>query len=350
MSGWRRSHKISGKLEKSDCLVSVLVPVRNEETTITNLLLDIASQTYAKYEVLVINDHSTDNTVQVVMDVLSKNTFLNSKIKLLHCTEGSGKKAALTLGVQHATGEIIITTDADCRLANGWISSMAVHFSKNTQLVVGMVRLSASTFFEKLQQLEFASLIGSGVATLAWNYPTMANGANFAFRQDAFIKVSGYSGNQQIPSGDDEFLLRKIKKYYPDSIRIAMQNQAVVESQPANNFREFLQQRLRWASKWSLHEGFFSKALAIVVFTVQLAFLVLPWLVLSGGMPWQIGLLMWLTKFFLEYLFIKPVTRELGVRFSWTAFLVLQFIYPYYVVSIALLANRRKYTWKGRTF
>lgn len=271
-------------------------------------------------------------------------------MNVLHCTTQKGKKAALTLGIVHAKGEIILTTDADCRIKPEWIQTMVNQFNEHTMMVTGAVELSASTFFEKLQQVEFASLIASGAATLGWSRPSMANGANLAFRKSAFEAVDGYMGNQHIPSGDDEFLLRKIHQRFPNALVFCANVHAVVKTQAVGTLRDFIQQRLRWAGKWRLHSGVFSKALAVAVFLFQLTFLVVPWLWLFGYMESNTSLLLLASKVFVEYLFFHPVIHKLKLSFSWLAFLLLQFIYPYYVVAVGLLANGGKYTWKGRTF
>lgn len=350
MMGWKRATKHQAAISTDQPFVSVVVPVRNEASTIEHLLHDLAKQTYPHFEIIIVDDSSEDTTLNVILSVREKSPQLKKQLIILTSSDQTGKKAALALGIQHAKGEIILTTDADCRVNREWIQSTVAQFSKTTKMVIGGVRLSTTTFFTKLQQLEFASLIGSGAATLGWGLPSMANGANLAFRKTAFLNVGGYAGNEHIASGDDEFLLRKIHQAYPATVQFNNQQESVVETAPQPTLSDFFQQRLRWAGKWALHSGLFSKVLAVSVFLFQGCFLLVPWLVLAGNFNFVTGLGLIAVKVVVEFLFFRSVTRYQGITFSWPAFITLQFIYPAYVVVVALFTNLIGYSWKGRNF
>lgn len=348
--GWRRATQHTVRSTSAKPIVSVIVPFRNEAATIAHLLEDLSRQTYSNFEVVLVNDHSEDQSLEVISSLSEKFPRLKEQLRLFQCTTQAGKKAALTLGIAQAKGEIILTTDADCRVNTDWVQTMVNPFTENTMMVMGAVTLSADSFFEKLQQIEFASLIVSGAATLGWSQPSMANGANLAFRKSAFESVGGYTGNEHIPSGDDEFLLRKIHQHFPNAVVFSADTKAVVETQAVVTLNGFIQQRLRWAGKWRSHTGMFSKILAISIFFFQLVFLLVPWLATFGFLEGSVALLLVGGKAFAECLFFQHVVRTLKLSFPWIAFLILQFIYPYYVVAVGLLANRGTYAWKGRTF
>jgi poly-beta-1,6-N-acetyl-D-glucosamine synthase len=347
--GWRRSARQVVIHNQAEPFVTVVVAMRNEALTITNLLTDLSEQDYPNAEVIVVDDHSDDNSSQVF-----NNWLTNHKIKPGFCrllaNNGVGKKAALAQAIAEAQGEIILTTDADCRLPSTWISSTVQRFNEKTQLLVGPVRMKASSFTDRLQQLEFASLIGSGAATLGWQLPTMANGANLAFRKSAFSAVDGYEGNIHIASGDDEFLMRKIESYFPGRISFNHDSRSVVETYAHQYLKSFVNQRIRWSSKWALHQTYFSKLLALMVFSFQAMFLLSPWLMLSGHLDVRLGIGLLIIKAVGEYYFFVPVLRQLHVPFNLPAFITLQFIYPYYVTTIGLLANVAGYQWKGRGY
>jgi poly-beta-1,6-N-acetyl-D-glucosamine synthase len=346
--GWERSIQQAHLRVGYQPLVSVIIAVRNEAGNIPRLLDSIKHQTYLNFEVIIVDDHSSDDTLAVISNISDQYLAISMRLKLLRCTTQAGKKAALTMGIKKAMGEIIVTTDADCTMHSQWLQLMVNQFSVDTMLVVGSVRISTHNFFSKLQQLEFASLIGSGAASLGWNVPSMCNGANLAFKKIAFEKVGGYLGNDNIASGDDEFLLHKIHHTYPRSVAFNATMYSVVETKPLQTLNEFVQQRLRWAGKWRLHRGAFSKVLAVSIFLFQSTFLLLPWLVLSGNINWQLFVVLMFSKALFEYFFFRSVVQKLGITFSWLTFLTLQFIYPYYVVAIALLSNFTGYKWKDR--
>ncbi len=300
-------------------------------------------------EVIVVDDHSEDNTTAVFNQTVKD---FNNSGRSFQCitNKGTGKKAALSTGIAHASGSIILTTDADCRVPKTWISKTIEQFEESTHMLVGAVRISGTGFIDRLQQLEFASLIASGAASLANNLPTMANGANLAFRKSSFEAVKGYAGNAHIPSGDDEFLLRKMHQAFPDGVRFNAAPDAVVSTQGQESLSAFIQQRIRWASKWNLHPSIFSKSLALLVFMFQVSFLLSPWLMVGGWLSWPLGLALLTLKALGEAIFFLPVLRYLRINFYVPAFLFLQFIYPLYVVGIGLLANALGYRWKGRRY
>lgn len=323
--------------------------MRNEALTITRLLTDLQNQDYPNFEVIIVDDHSDDGSWKVVNDWLTVNPLKSDFIKLIN-NNGTGKKAALTLAVHHGKGEFIMATDADCELPETWISKTIEQFDDQTHLLVGAVRMKGKLFVHQLQQLEFASLIGSGAATLGWQIPTMANGANLVFRKSSFMAVRGYDGNSHIASGDDEFLMRKIHVRFPGSIFFNHNPDTIVETTAHNSVGSFVNQRIRWASKWALHQSYFSKFLALLIFSLQLICLLSPWLILFDYLDIQLGLSLLLIKALAEWLFFIPVLKLLRLPFNLPAFITLQFIYPYYVVAIGLLANVVGYQWKGRGY
>jgi cellulose synthase/poly-beta-1,6-N-acetylglucosamine synthase-like glycosyltransferase len=350
--GWWRSFKVRRALKTQIArpFISVIVPVRNEAKSITRLLDTLSRQNYAaeNFEVVVINDHSSDKTEEVVKAWAKENPEISVTL-LNQDAEHQGKKAALACGIAHAKGEIMVTTDGDCVVQAGWLTSIADAFDQDVQLVVGAVRLrEGHSFFSKLQVVEFASLVGTGVATLGGGIPTMCNGANLAFRKSAFEEVNGYQGTEHIASGDDEFLLRKIVARYPKGVRFNPLPTGVVEAKAATSLREFFQQRIRWAGKWKVHGIGFSSALAFFIFIFHSLTILLPVLAGLQFLSWTVALPLLIGKVLLEAIFLFPALRFCTGRFYPLIFLLLQFIYPFYVVCFGLAANFLRTEWKGR--
>lgn len=324
-----------------DPMISVIVPVRNEQENIANALLALKNQTYANFEVILVNDHSSDNT----MDVAMQNRFSNMSV--LH-NRDAGKKSALQTGIHMAKGELIATTDADCVMDELWLESIRKTFT-NEKIVFAFGAVSIQTnerFFSKLQAVEFASLIGSGAATSALGFPTMSNGANLAFRKSAFTAVAGYEGNKHIASGDDEFLMRKIDAKFPDGIKFIPYKVASVHTTPKQSVSEFTSQRLRWAGKWKHNSSLATVALAFYIFVTQLC-VIAGFITLFTSFNYSIALLL-LIKFVFEASFVSRVCRFSKATFSWHAFLLLQIVYPFYVIIIGTLGTFVKPSWKGR--
>lgn len=347
--GWERSLQTqlaSGNLHH----ISVVIPFRNEENNLIQLIRSLSEIEYPPelFEVLLVDDHSDDKSLVMAQD-LTKGLKNFGVLQLEDNREG--KKQALTKGIEHAKGDIILTTDADCKVRSGWLKAINGAFATPAhQLVFGAVALKNSgTFFSRLQAMEFTSLMGSAVATMGFGWFTMCNGANLAFRKKAFQKVSGYEGNLDIPSGDDEFLARKILKVYPRSIGFVSDDESVVDTPAQHSLTEFVSQRIRWAGKWRYNHSLPTRLLAMSVAWVQLI-----WLFVLVGIPLQwlsveMSTGLTLTKLVFEMLLLVPVHRFTRVSWNSFAFITLQFVYPLYVLAIGLASMVSDYRWKGRS-
>jgi len=346
--GWKKFlHATPTPGMASQELVSVIVAARNEEHSITRLLDSIRHQDYPHihFEVICVDDHSTDKTSQSILDWRTHNSSIQCNYVF---SSGKGKKAALLAGIQSAKGKIILTTDADCVLPQNWISKMVMSFSQDTTMVIGLVMLQPDeSLFSKLQALEFSSLISSGIALNELGFPVMCNGASLAFRKDCFEAVNGYEDNQHIPSGDDEFLMRKLAKRFPGSIQTVRGTFGVVSTRPQKSLKSFIYQRIRWAGKWKANDSIISKGLALFILIFQFAnLLAMVFLVLGENMREVTALLA--IKVSIEGYFLYMVSNRLNQSFSVAAFILLQLMYPFYVIMIGILSQLLDYEWKGR--
>lgn len=349
IAGWRKfvsqsnSHGATGNE-----LVSVVLAVRNEENAIAPLLASLRYQDFRhnKFEVILVNDHSTDRSEQIILSWIKENPHM--QCKHIHST-GQGKKEALAQGIRQAKGEIILTTDADCVIPTDWITGMVFSFNLETTMVIGLVKIQQhQSVFSKLQALEFSSLPGSGMALHALGFPVMCNGASLAFRKSSFEAVNGYEGNIHIPSGDDEFLMRKLEKKFPGSIQSIRRPSVVVTTQPQPSLRDFFHQRLRWAGKWKVNDSIVVKALAMFIFVFQLTSLIVFGLLFTGKLLLVVSMLLGL-KFLIEGYFLFHVSKRLHQGFSIPVFLLLQVVYPFYVVTMGIFSQLLDYEWKGRS-
>lgn len=346
--GWLRAMRASVRMSETNLIepvfVSVVVAVRNECQHLPRLIADLRAQQKDRFEVIIVDDHSEDNTASLAFQAIAG----DGRFVILKAS-GEGKKSALSLGVRHAKGSIIVTTDADCRVGPNWLAAMTHPFDNpSTMMVFGAVRIAGSTLFERMQQLEFATLIGAGAATAAWNVPTMCNGANLSYRKHAFEAVGGYDDNLQIPSGDDEFLMRKLNGRFKHSIRFCGAGDAIVTTAPSDSIKHFFAQRIRWAGKWRLNTDLTTMLLAFFVFSFHMVMVALPWLVLAGTVKLSVAVVALSSKAAVEYIYIRSLQRALGITWSWKAFLFLQIVYSYYVVLVAACAQFAGFEWKGR--
>lgn len=328
--------------------VTVVIAVRNEEQTIVPLLNDLSGQTYAPEKIIVVDDHSSDNTTNLVKDYRHHNL----SVSLMELSKEQGKKKALELGIGDASTSVIALTDADCRLGPNWLAGIQAEFdTPSVKMLIGAVRVRQDgTLFSSVQAMEFASLIGTGAATLAMGFPTMCNGANLAFRKEVFDEVGGYQDNLHIPSGDDEFLMRKVYDKYPHGIKFITDPQSIVETSAQPTLKDFFYQRIRWASKWRFHRKPGSAFLAAFVFLAHTGVCALFVCMMVVPVFVKTAIILLLIRAVVEFLFLRTVMAFLGSPWRWDAFVLLQVFYSFYVVIFGVMANFRPYRWKGRKF
>ena len=334
---------------------SVLIAARNEAANLPHLLQDLARQTLpaAEFEVLITDDHSTDDTLALLTTAASTSPFVLRVVALADVVDaGTGKKAALQAGLHLARAEWVICTDADCRVGADWLRSYAALLTQEgpaVRFVSGPVLLTRpDTVLQTLSGLEFAGLVGTGGAGIGAGTPTMCNGANLAYHRDAFAAVAGYAGNDHLASGDDEFLLHKLHAAFPGSIRFLKHPAALVRTAGPATLAALLRQRVRWASKWRHYRHPASQRLAVLVLLANVA----PAAGLLAA-PWQPDLLPWAAaatglKLGADAWFLAPVLRFLG-RSRWLWWVpVLQLAYAPYALLVGLAGLRGGYEWKGR--
>jgi cellulose synthase/poly-beta-1,6-N-acetylglucosamine synthase-like glycosyltransferase len=327
--------------------VSIIIPARNEEKNIRNVLQCIRDQSYPRHfiEVLVIDDNSTDATAPlaeasgaiVIRNQVSGNTL-------------AYKKQAIATGIQRATGELILCTDADCTMGPRWIESIvAYQYETGAQFISSPVMLwPLKNFFEEFQALEFSGLVGIGGASLQMGFPNMCNGANIAYMKDAFNAVDGFAGNDTIPSGDDEFLMHKMHQRFPGKVVFLKSFEAIVRTLPSSTPGEFIRQRMRWVSKSTKYADKRITTVLALSYLFNLAlliagigsfynadFLILFLFLLSAKVITEGVLLYSICQFFGTYRLPLWLIPE-------------QLFHIVYVVIIGILGNTFKYNWKGR--
>lgn len=360
--GWyrKKSPRIEATIETAT-KVSVIVAARNEEKCITNILNDLAGQHYpaALMEVLVIDDHSTDKTAGIVSDFIVR-PDLPGFFLINSATDGftrqtgpanekqTGKKAAITTGVSQSTGELILLTDADCRVGPDWVSAMVSHFQDEKKMMIfGPVSyFPEKVLLNRFQSLEFSGLMASGAGAALAGRPFMCNGANLAYRKEAFLKVRGYDGNEEFISGDDVFLMHKVKEEFGNqAIGFAKDKRILVQTYPAPGLKAFFRQRIRWASKTRGYRDALATYTAATVFCFN--FLILG--SFFAGFCYPELFLLYAAAILLKALIDIPimigVTGFNSERSLMIWYLPFQVAYPFYVVVAGVWSLFERKEW-----
>jgi len=350
--GWKRLRVSENNIAANpEIFVSIIIPARNEEKNIENLLNALLHQDYPRsnYEIIVVDDHSEDRTAEIIKLLSAE----NPSIRLVEMSKTKGKrykKAAITEGIKVSKGEIVVTTDADCVMGNHWLSTVVAFFgATNAALVSGPVVFSTQkSFFHKILQLEFAGLVGIGAAALRLKSPNMCNGANLAYRKDIFNEVDGYTGNDNLPSGDDEFLMHKVFEKYPESVFFLKNREAVVETPPPATFGEFLNQRMRWVSKSTQYSDKKITLLLALAYLFNLSMLVNGLLAFTNILFLYVFIIQVAAKVCIEYLLYGGILEFFNLKSLKKYIIAAQPFHIAYVLAIGILGNFGKYSWKGR--
>lgn len=353
-TGWLRLPKAEAGDAKKP-FVSIIIPVRNESEHIKACLEAIFKQNYPKYlyEVIVVDDYSTDPTIRYAREIDESNLLVLDLQQYLG-RPGEyvpNKKKAISLGIKNAKGDLIITTDGDCLAGENWLSTMVGFYqSNNYKLITGPVVLKpAKNPFAWFQQLDVMMLAGITGATIRNGAPTMCNGANLMYSKATFHAVEGFKGNNDIPTGDDVFLMQKVNARYPDGIGFVKNLDACVCTRPESSLSGFISQRVRWVSKSS---GFSNAKVSLVLYFAYIfnlfVFINLLAVLQPVAMSWLPLAVIGGTKLFADLLFNIPITAFFRKMALLLLLPIINVFHIAYVIIIGVLSLTGKYTWKDR--
>jgi biofilm PGA synthesis N-glycosyltransferase PgaC len=330
--------------------VSVIIPARNEEKNIQTLLYSLQHQNYPPEltEIIVIDDHSTDRTATIVKSF--------PEIVLLELRDqsiNSYKKKAIETGIGKSVGELIITTDADCVTVPGWLKTMVSFKEKNNSVFIAApVAFSDAPDDNKLlhyfQVLDFLVLQGITGASVSRKAMSMCNGANLAYEKKVFLEVNGFSGIDHIASGDDMLLMYKISVQYPGKIHYLKSKEAIVYTASAKTWKDFFNQRVRWASKANKYDDKRIFPVLLLVYLFNLSFLVLLIAGFANYRYWIYLLCLWVAKTIIEFPFVYSVAAFFNRQSLMKYFIFFQPLHILYIIITGWLGQFGSYEWKGR--
>jgi cellulose synthase/poly-beta-1,6-N-acetylglucosamine synthase-like glycosyltransferase len=350
--GWAKLERFKPDGNKPKTKVSVLIAARNEERLIGKTIDDILAQDYdpSLMEIIIIDDHSTDNTSEII------SSYAKDGVKLITLNEANAlnsyKKKAIQTAINTTTGKLIITTDADCRMGPNWLKTIVNCYETKAYKMISspVAYFEEKSFFERLQALEFSYLIGLGASTIGNNNPSTCNGANLAYEKDAFFEVGGFIGIDDLASGDDELLLHKMAAMYDNKIGFLKNEDAIVFTHAKPTIGDFIQQRKRWASKTTKYKDKVVLILGASIWLFNLSILVNALLVIifPDGESLKFLLIQLSLKVLIEFIFLFGVTNFFKRKQLLVLLPILNIPHILYFIYIGILGNSGKYNWKGR--
>jgi len=343
---WKLTSRITSNTKKN-FRVSLVIAIRDELENLPSLVSEIQKLQKSVYEVILIDDHSEDGSLEYLIDRFQG----VERVRILR-NQGAGKKEAISTAVSAASGDIICCSDADCQFSSHWIEVICEPFNSDAvQLVAGPVMsVGSPSYFSKFQQLEWSSILMVTNYFFSVSKPLMCSAANMAYRKSAFVEVGGYVGNLDQLSGDDEFLLKKISNRYPKGSGVYInQLEALVFTKSQKDWASLIQQRIRWAAKWKAHRSILHAFSAMLSFFIQLVWLGSVMLLFQGIYGFFVFFIVWGVKIMIEKLMLSKPLNTYFIFQKTIDFVLTSVIHPIFVLVVGMKALRGKFTWKGRS-
>ncbi|SVB42722.1 uncharacterized protein METZ01_LOCUS195576 [marine metagenome] len=323
-------------------LISVVIAARNEEKNITYLLNDLVNQSIDKnyLEILIANDRSSDRTGKIIDQFAIDYSFIKS-IHIDNKHDMTPKKYALTQAINSSSGEIIIATDADCRVSEDWVKSMGLLVQQTGKIVIGYSKIeSSNTLINEFQKIDFLGIMAANGGLLTYGISCSGSGQNLAYKKDDFYKINGFEPVKNQISGDDMYMVQAIS-----SLKGAIFNydpNSFVSTLPKKSIKGYLNQRIRWSSnsKSTLRTNplFFGFLLS--------AFLANSCILYSIISFSRLSIFLITIKFFLEALVIFIGSRLFLTTVSSIAYIIWNLAQPIYIPIIGISGLIGKYSWK----
>ncbi|WP_066221851.1 glycosyltransferase family 2 protein [Formosa haliotis] len=333
---------------------SGVIPFRNEADYLPELLQSIAALDYDdnRFEVLLINDGSTDESEALVHDFIKTHSQLQVRLLQNKRVSNSPKKDAISLAISQAKFDWILTTDADCKLPKTWLRCFNSFIQHNPcQFIIAPVTyFTTSRFLNIFQWFDFMSLQGATLGGFGINKPFLCNGANLAYTKQAFNGVNGFQENDSIASGDDIFLLEKISDTYPESVHYLKAQDAVVYTHSQSSLQGLLNQRKRWASKTKAYKNTFSQLTGLLVFSMNALLLSLFILMCFGDFSPLYFLGIALVKCGMDFGLIYKSAQFFNQKGTLIWYPFAAILYPIFCTFVAVSSVFTTYKWKDRAF
>lgn len=325
--------------------VSVIVAARNEESNIARCLESLAEQDYPAhlFEVLVMNDGSTDRTADIVKSFEER--FPN--IRCLPVREEDshlrGKARAVAQGIDHAQGEIFATTDADCKVGPKWMSTAVSQFSPATGLVAGFTLQEPRSAFAAAQALDWGFLLSMASASFKLHKPLGCIGNNLFFRRAAYSEVGTYRGFR-FSITEDLALLQMIERLGTWEYRYPALKEMLVWSEPCGDPGTLWRQKRRWAlgGKRLAGRGYF-----MLISSTAMNGAILASLITASWGPLGLAVAV---RWILDLLILAPTMKKLGTTSMLKYFPVYELYALAYEFALPFGIMKSGVEWKGRKF
>lgn len=330
-----------GQLDKLNAQeIVVLIPFRNEAHRIQGLLNSIKKLEVFPSKFVFIDDHSTDNTSDIINEHLAGINF-----ELLYSPQSYyGKKRALRFGTEQTKSNFILTIDADVELASDYFAQIE-KLGQADMYVLPAIMISKK-WYEHLYEIDLLLVTAANSGLAGLKRPIMASGANLLYRRSTFEKADDLPSHIHAASGDDTYLLRDFRNHGAD-VRLLTDPACSIQTETPQSFKEFIDQRLRWVGKTGDLKDHLSTVLAVLQAVLTVFFFGLL-VYFSINFALKELLLIFSLKTMVDLVLFFPYFNRLGRVTSWLLIPLYELLFPFYTMLIAVLLFTYKPKWKGR--
>jgi len=301
-------------INKSNLPVSIIIAAKNEAENLKENLPLILNQEYPNFEVILINDASADTSLEIIRTLQQQHTHL----KAIHLTKTDSytgnKKNAVTKGIEVASYEYVLFTDADCKpISNHWISEMMSHFTDEKSVVLGYGAYQKinNSFLNKLVRYETLLTAIQYFSYAKIGIPYMGVGRNLAYKKALFYRVNGFESHEHIKSGDDDLFINEIATKQNTAICSAKESHTL--SVPKTNFNSWFQQKRRHVSTATSYKPIHQLLLG-VFFVSQFLFWLLAIILLILAFKWQFVTILIGIRLIVQYCILRNSVAKLNEK------------------------------------
>ena len=327
--------------------LSVIICARNEEENLRQFLLSILEQQYPKFEVIVVDDCSDDDTLLLLKEFKRKYPHLQLVEIQDHIHLKHNKKFALTLGIKASKYEHLVMTDADCQpQSDQWLKHIASTYSPSTEIVLGYSPyFKRKGFLNKLIRFETSHTAMSYLAYAVKSQAYMGVGRNLSYKKSLFFRAKGFTSHMHIKSGDDDLFVNQ--NATPSNVEIAIHPEAHVYSMPKETWKSYYKQKARHSGASVAYKKSHQRMLGIQLVSAFLFYVGITTAVAIFPSLWYIALSMYILRLTAQYVTFGSIYSKLGVR-DLLIWLPILDVFFYFYICLNGVFNRKKKikSWK----
>ena len=327
--------------------VSVIICAHNEQENLQQFLPTILEQDYPDFEVIVVNDYSTDDTKWLLEEFKLRYNNLHIVDIKEHIKLKNSKKFALTLGIKSAKNEILIMTDADCQpQSNQWLKEMAGAYTEGKEIILGYSPyFKQSGFLNKLIRFETAHTAMSYLSYALKKNAYMGVGRNLSYLKTLFFKGKGFNAHMHIKSGDDDLFVNG--NATRENVTIAIHPDAHIYSNPKETWKSYYKQKARHAGASLLYKKSHQRMLATQLISAFLFYILLVVCIAYFPSLWYIAISIFVFRYICQLIVFNSIYKKLAVKDLIWWLPILDVFYYFYICFNGLFnRNKKQKTWK----